>query len=131
MVSDLYFLGSIPVIGAASAIVLDKVTSPYGRTFGTSSRVLIGLIGAVQNAASFVFALLFIDRDRNMRDNWRITKIMVLSHVCTALTLACLTAVAAKVNLVSERLSLFATILLAMTSLIENCAVTGIEELTT
>ena len=129
MHSDLYFLGSIPVIGVASAILLDKVTSPYGRTFGTSSRVLIGLIGAVQNVVSLLFTFHFADRDRDNQTG--VISKMLLSHVCTALTLACLTAVAEKVNLISGRLSLFATALLAMTSLVENFAVTVARDLST
>ena len=115
-------LGNIPLLGAVSAIVLDKVVTKYGHSFmqvGPKSTILIGVIGAAQSVAAAAFLFL--------TSEYTDSPIVALSasSIIAAGAIVGLTALAAKVNLISARLSLFAAGALIITSTIQNFIVLG------
>ena len=119
--------GVIPVVGAASAIIMEKAANKYGHTFmkiGPTNLFLIGIIGAVQNLASVIFTLLYSMENDVKYNSKRFIITMVLGHALTAAALTALTALAAKVNLISARMTLFGAVALTATSLIGDLALT-------
>lgn len=121
-------VGVIPLVGAASAVIMEKAATRYGHTFmkfGPTNPFLIGIIGAVQNLASLIFAIVYSSLNNEANEKIGSRKLivaMVLSHALTAVTLTALTALAEKANLISARITLFGAAALTATSLIENLA---------
>lgn len=113
----------IPVVGAVSAIGVEKAVTKFGHTFGPKSLLLIGLIGAVQNAVSQFFMASYIE---NITDEKRQFSFALLSHVITGVAIAGLTACAAKLNLISARITVIATIALVASSIVENFTILAV-----
>lgn len=114
-------LGCVPVLGAVTTIALEKVVTKHGHSFmqmGPKNVLLLGAIGAIQNSAALIFSLLlnpFINDDEE-----RPVITLLAGSAIAAGVVVGLTALAAKVNLISARLSLFAGGVLIVTSLTEN-----------
>lgn len=112
---DAFFLGSFPIAGALSALAIQQTTTRFGHSFmqfGPSNLYLIGTIGAVHQLATLFFTILFDEKKTN-----RGTQFFLLGTLPSAGIIA-LTGIAAKVNLISARLSLFAGAMLGVTSII-------------
>ena len=117
----LSFLGIIPAIGAATTLALDKVVTKYGHSFmqiGPKSALLIGTIGAVQNLAAMTFSIIILVTSKNIETHeWMA---FFIGSTIAAGILVGVTALAARVNLISARLSLFAAAALIIKSYAEN-----------
>ena len=125
---DIGLIGMIPVLGAVTAIALEKVVTSHGHSFmqmGPKSALFIGTIGAVQNFAAFFFSLVIsiaLNSDID-KSGIRTAVILLAGSTVTAGLLIGLTAAAAKVNLISNRLSVVAGTTLLLTSFVENLAI--------
>lgn len=121
------FFGIIPTVGAATTIALDKVVTKYGHSFmqiGPRSTLLIGTIGAVQNLGALILTIFISMSNEDAMGEHEWIAFLAGSTI-TAGILVGVTALAAKVNLISARLSLFAAAALIIKSFIENGFITG------
>lgn len=113
------FVASFPIFGAASALGIRYTVTRFGHSFmqfGPSNLYLVGTIGAVHQTAHLIFALLLNDKNKNIET--------FLFHVGTlpSLCIIGLTGIAAKANLISARVSLFAGALMGVVSIINSVA---------
>ena len=117
----LFILGNIPLTGAATTLAFNKVLTKYRHSFmqiGPKSALLIGAIGAVQNLAAMIFSIIiFVACDDMEKHEWMT---LLIASTITAGILVGVTALAARVNLISARLSLFAAAALIIKSFAEN-----------
>lgn len=113
------FLTLSASLGAGGAVLLGKYDVLQS---GPKSLRILGIIGIVQNLVSISFTTLLHDRRFQSQDNnddisW--SKI-ILGHLLAGVFVVALTALAAKVNLISERLSVRTGALLLTASLLEH-----------
>ena len=125
----LAMIGMIPVVGAATTVALEKVVTKYGHSFmqmGPKSTILIGTIGAVQNLAAIFFSIsIFLIFDEDYDHKW--IHLLVGSTIAAVMLFGA-TALAAKVNLISTRLSLFTAAALMIKSFIEITIIRNVAE---
>ena len=121
VIGGFLIFGINPALGAATTLALDKVVTKYGHDFmqiGPKSALLIGTMGAVQNLAAMILSciilIIIVDADKHERITF------LAGSTITAGILVGVTALAAKVNLISARLSLCAAAALIIQSCIEN-----------
>ncbi len=113
-------ISSIPSFGAASAILASKIGFAYGHSFVLAeeqSNLFIGIIGAVNNLATLILA--------SKKEFKKSHTTLFVCHTFCSFGLFAVTALAAKVNLISTRLTLFGTLSLLATgfvSLLANIA---------
>lgn len=113
-------IGFVSAMGAVTTVALDKVVTKYGHSFmqiGPKSVLLIGTVGAVQNLAAMILSVILILTVDEMEEHEWIA--FLAGSTITAGILVGLTALAARVNLISARLSLFAGAALVFKSCIE------------
>jgi len=109
-------------LGATSAVIMGQTASKYGHTFmqfAPSSRLLLGTLGAVQNLTALIFISALGLRKNNRDWDWQA---VLTGHTLAGATVLALTALAAKVNLIAARLSLFAAIALTVAGFVEHFA---------
>jgi hypothetical protein len=120
---DFIFFASFPAVGFAAVFAATRMVSHYGRSYipsGPHSSLFMGTIGTVNNIASFILALKFETIFKTDKYLDKGTKGMMAAHVVMGVAFVGLSALAAKVNLISFGITLFEGATLTVTGFIGN-----------
>ncbi len=118
-----FALASFPAVGFVAASATAKVIAQYGHSFiqvGPQSSLIFGVIGAVNNCASFILTLLIEKSFAEGKYLDRGTKGLMAANVIVVTVLVGLSALAAKVNLISSGITLAGGAVLIVTGFAGN-----------
>ena len=118
------YLG-MPAVGGATSLLTAKVATQFGHSFmqiGPQSLLLLGTIDTVNNFASFQLYIYGNDYFNFENGDYltKFTKGMILASAITGTVLFALSALAARVNLISAGLTPFGGAALIVTGFIGN-----------